>query len=104
MGTKTLMQRILAKFKPGTQTEFLDSQAAGHKLRGFPGDDSWAKTHQHKADEIREGREDGDSGIFKVPFCMPCQAKGQTLLLLENAGKLWCGTCGWTRPIGKSTA
>lgn len=98
MSTKTLFQRLLAKVIPTSETEFRDLQAAGHKLRKFPGDDSWAKAQRQNVDAIREGKQDGDSGILKIEWCPKCADTGKRLLLLENDGEFWCGSCGWRRP------
>ena len=82
-------------FVPGSETEFRKQQAVEHRRRGFPGDESAAKTHELEISSIREGKVDGSSRI--VDFCPQCLKKGDHYFLLEIGEKLRCGTCRFER-------
>ena len=82
-------------FVPGSETEFRKQQALEHRRRGFPGDESAAKTHELEISSIREGKVDGSSRI--LDFCPRCLEKGNHYFLLEIGDKLRCGTCRFER-------
>ena len=83
------------KFRPKSETQFRRQQAFEHRRRGFPGDESAAKTHELEIQSIREGRVDGDSRL--LDFCPKCLKKGNHLLLLEIEDRMRCGTCRFER-------
>lgn len=86
----------LLSARPESQTEWHDLAARAHRHRGVPGDDSAARTHEHMAADIRDGRIRGSS---KEPRnCPRCLARGYKYMLLWGSpGPDWCGTCHWPR-------
>lgn len=56
MGETTVRRQI-----PADTAEFHEIQARAYRLRGLPGDEAWALTHEHLAKEIRSRQAAGNA-------------------------------------------
>jgi hypothetical protein len=87
----TTIIRKLQGVKPKSETGMRRIQATAHRVRGFPGDEAWAKTHEHAIKDIRDGRIEGDSTLLTI--CPECKKKGRITIMIEIGGQLVCDAC-----------
>jgi hypothetical protein len=89
----TTTWRRLTAHTPESETDWRDNQAAVHRLRGFPGDDSWCLTNRLEAEEIRKTLIPGSSRQMR--FCPRCLDRGIRVALIFMGGIDRCGNCLW---------
>jgi hypothetical protein len=92
MGNTTAFAK-LADIMPESETHWREILAQTYRLRGFPGDESWARTQEIVVSEIRSGTVIGSSRTPRL--CPRCLARGARYHLLYIAGTDRCGTCHW---------
>lgn len=76
-----------------SETHWRSVAAWAHRVRGYPGDESAARTHENEIYSIRKCEVNGTSRVARN--CPRCLARGQKYLLLYMGGMDRCGTCGW---------
>jgi hypothetical protein len=89
----TTTWRRLAAHIPESETDWRDNQAAAHRLRAYPGDDSWCLTNGFEAHEIRECLVGGSSRLARL--CPRCLERGVRYALIFMGGMDRCGSCLW---------
>lgn len=78
---------------PQSETQWRSIAARAHRLRGIPGDQAAAQTHENLIHEIRSGAAVGSTR--EVRFCPRCHERGQKYILLYMGGMDRCGSCSW---------
>lgn len=95
MSETTAFHRLAGQF-PSSETQWREIASQAHRLRGEPGDEALAKTHEQQIQEIRKGLVTGTSRQLRL--CPRCLERGVRYALLLVAGLDRCGTCGWPDP------
>lgn len=86
----------LASLIPKTETHWRGIASRAHRLRGFPGDEASARTHELHIYEIRQGLLPGTSRSIRL--CPRCLKRGSRYALIYMGGQDCCGTCLWPGP------
>lgn len=97
MSETTAFHRLAGQF-PLSETHWREIASQAHRLRGEPGDEAVAKTHDQQILEIREGRVSGTSRSLR--FCPRCLERGVKYPLIQVGDLHRCGTCDWPGPNG----
>ena len=83
----------LANTLPESETHWREIAAKAHRVRGIPGDEAAAKTHELHVHEVRANLSPGSSRGIRL--CPACELHGKRYILLFMGGRDRCGTCGW---------
>jgi hypothetical protein len=83
----------LSRIVPQSETHWRSVAARVHQLRGGPGDQAAAHTHENMIHEIRASVAMGSSR--EIRFCPRCLDRGQKYILIYMGGMDRCGTCSW---------
>lgn len=92
MADTTTLTR-LARILPQSETHWRAIAARAHRLRGFPGDEAAARTHELVIYEIRACLAGGTSRSLRL--CPRCLDRGSKIILIEMGAQDRCGTCLW---------
>lgn len=92
MSETTAFHRLAGQF-PLSETHWREIASQAHRLRGEPGDEAVAKTHDLQIQDIREGRVSGTSRQLR--FCPRCLERGVKYPLIQVGDLDRCGTCDW---------
>lgn len=90
---ETTTMTDLSRIMPQSETQWRAIAARAHQLRGVPGDQAAAQTHENMIHEIRTN---AAAGSTRDPrFCPRCEARGRKYMLLFMGGMDRCGVCRW---------
>ncbi len=95
MSETTAFHRLAGQF-PSSETQWREIASRAHRLRGEPGDEAVAKTHDQQILEIREGLVSGTSRHLRL--CPRCLERGVKYPLIQVGDMDRCGTCDWPGP------
>ena len=87
--------RRMRQIDPVSETHWRGVAAWAHRIRGYPGDESAARTHENEIYGIRKCQVNGSSRMPRN--CPQCLERGMKYWLLFMGGLDQCGTCGWPR-------
>jgi hypothetical protein len=87
--TRTRLSRLV----PVSETHWRSIAAAAHRSRGYPGDESAARTHENEVYSIRTCGAAGTSRGLRL--CPRCVGRGVRVALLFMGGADRCGNCLW---------
>ena len=83
----------LAKLRPESETQWRGVASRAHRLRGYPGDEAAAKTHEMAIYSIRSCDDAGTSRALRL--CPRCEERGVKVALIFMGGVDRCGNCLW---------
>lgn len=96
MGETTTTYTRLSRIIPESETHWRGIAARAHRLRGVPGDEAAALTHENMIHEIRNNLSFGTTR--EIRFCPRCLDRGVKYILLHMGGMDRCGSCTWPDP------
>lgn len=93
---ETTTMTDLSRIMPESETHWRSVAARAHRLRGIPGDQAAAQTHENMIHEIRTYAAEGSTREMR--FCPRCLERGVKYVLLFMGGMDRCGSCLWPGP------